>query len=114
MKVHDVWRGNMGKIVADLDVSSAKKVVEAKRGEMVNIGADLAASSDTHISRQNKDNYAFLSQKPIFLGVSERKKELGMVRVHGVKEDLGLESIAGEDESCLLLISTSEQLQSLN
>ncbi|KAL9342182.1 hypothetical protein Peur_065507 [Populus x canadensis] len=29
-----------------------------------------------------------------------------MVRVHGVKEDLGLESIAGEDESCLLLIST--------
>lgn len=40
MKVHDVLRGNMGKIVADLDVSSAKKVVEAKRGEMVNIGAD--------------------------------------------------------------------------
>jgi hypothetical protein len=37
-----------------------------------------------------------------------------MVRVHGVKEDLGLESIAGEDESCLLLVSTSEQLQSLN
>lgn len=32
----------------------------------------------------------------------------------GVKEDLGLESIAGEDESCLLLVSTSEQLQSLN
>lgn len=60
MKVHDVLRGNMGKIVADLDVSSAKKVVEAKRGEMVNIGADLAASSDTHISRQNKDNYGVI------------------------------------------------------
>jgi hypothetical protein len=37
-----------------------------------------------------------------------------MVRVHRVKDDLGLESIAGEDESCLLLVSTSEQLQSLN
>jgi hypothetical protein len=61
MKVHDVLRGNRGKIVADLDVSSAKKVVEAKRGEMVNIGADLAASSDTRISRQNKDNYGVIA-----------------------------------------------------
>jgi hypothetical protein len=60
MKVHDVLRGNRGKIVADLDVSSAKKVVEAKRGEMVNIGAD-PASSDTRISRQNKDNYGVIA-----------------------------------------------------
>jgi hypothetical protein len=41
----------MSKIVADLDVSSTKKVVEVKRGEIVDIGADLAASLDTHISK---------------------------------------------------------------
>lgn len=157
MKGYDVLKVNMGKIDVGLDVPLAKKVVAAKRGELVHIGVDLVVSSDTHIRRQNEDNHGvigdawvMMNSKPtveslvvcsslekfknvksghilslkfagnqhshdsnisrlpeVYHGVSERNKELGIVRVHGVKEGLGLESSP-------FLSPTSEQLQTLN
>lgn len=60
MKGYDVLKVNMGKIDVGLDVPLAKKVVAAKRGELVNIGVDLVVSSDTHIRRQNEDNHGVI------------------------------------------------------
>jgi hypothetical protein len=69
----------MSKIVADLDVSSTKKVVEVKRGEIVDIGADLSASLDTHISRQNEDNYGLIMDAWVRMNSKPRAVESPVV-----------------------------------